>query len=85
MFSRFKLLEPSFDVSLEPVELGSFDGRAFEEGSVLLFREAFPVVGCHLLQGFGGLEGLLCSGLRLSELRRGTQATVTAIEGALQF
>ena len=78
-------LQPTLDVSLEAVELCALDGRTFEEGSVLLFCEAFPVFSCHLLQGFGRLKGWLCSRLRLSKLGRGTQAPIAAIEGALQF
>jgi len=79
------MFEPAVDVALEAVVLGSLDGGAFEEGAVLLLGEALPVVGCHLQEGFGGLEGLLCCGLCFGELRRCTQAAVAAIEGALEL
>ena len=78
------LLKPPLYVSLESVVFGTLDGRAFEEGAVLLFREVLPVVGCHLQEGFGGLKGWFFGGFGFSELWRGSQASVAAIECSAQ-
>lgn len=74
--------EPALDVALEAVVLGTLDGGTLEEASVLFFREVLPVVGHHLQEGFGGLEGWLFGRFGFGELRRGPQAAVAAVEGA---
>ena len=79
------LLQPAFNVALEAVVLGALDSGTLEEGAVLLFGEALPVVGCHLKECFGGLEGWFVGGLCLGELWCGPQAAVAAVEGAFEL
>ena len=79
------LLQPAFNVALEAVVLGALDSGTLEEGAVLLFGEALPVVGCHLQERFGRLEGRLVGGLGFGELWCGTQAAVAAVEGAFEL